>query len=636
MSEREAPLSDIMRVVPPAAISAVAQSESSIAVTWVYHSGGGQTATRLKWDIDGTVMGEIDLPIRLVRHSLTGLNPNTRYRICAFGLKDDEESALSRDATATTKPASLVPTSPTHLTATPSRNSMALTWSGPANASSYKISFGLALSGPVLDTKVSLSTNHTISGLASGTGYYFDVRSSNNIGDSPPTRLVKQTLQVPAMPTDLRATSAVTTMELQWSASTGADDYVIRYGAEPDGETSTVITEHVRETLTGLIKNTLYFFEVNARNHNGESDRPARITQKTLDGPPLPSKPGTPQAVVSFDKVTVGWAANAASNWEMAYGLPDQHPTAIGRYETNRPGYVLSYLAPDTSYFIEVRAFNESGYSLPSSTIVTIGPDRTQPRNLRNPGRTFSEAWLTWDRPEDSSYLIDYEITCPGRPTVHTTMREYIATGLVAGVEYAFQVQPRRPEGPLAARPASINVTTHDRVPPTRPKGVRLTPVVTDSARLEWDASQDNVRVTGYEVRRNNGNWTSVSGTSHPVTGFIAGVTDIFEVKAKDAAGNLSLPAITKFTTGNTSNPPRNLRITANENRTVSIAWDAPLGQGPIGYRVSVLFRPTDITVLHHTLFNMIVGLPVNIGVRSRFPGGVLSDPVYIDVVPKP
>jgi chitodextrinase len=590
MPERESPSSEVLRVVPPAAMSAVVRSESSIYVSWAYITGGGQTGTRLKWYIAGLEMGQQDFPISSVTHVLIDLNPNTQYLIRAFGLKDDEESNASQSVTETTKPASSVPASPTNLTATPTSDSMALTWTGPDNASNYKVSYGLAPSGPVIDTSLSHSTHHTISGLASGTQYYFDVRSSNNIGDSPPTRLVKQTLQVPAMPTGLSATPGVSTMGLEWTASTGAVDYVIRYGVEPNGETNTVIVTPVRETLSGLIKNLPYFIEVSARNDNGKSN-PARITKRTLDGPPVPSRPRNLVAVDVFDKVQVAWSTVSAPWYEVAYGLHDKYPITIDRYDTQQLRVQLRYLAPGTLYFIEVRAFNESGYSPPASTTVAIGPDRTRPRNLRNPGRTFSEARLTWDRPEDASYLIDYEITCPGRPSVRTTECEYVATGLVAGRENLFTVQPRRAPGLPAARSASISVTTYDRVPPIRPKSLKFKPLTPDSALLEWDASEDNVWVTGYEVRRNNGSWTSVSGTSYPISSFIEGETEIFEVRAKDAAGNLSLPATVKFGSANPDQTPPsrpdNLAVRDIGYFDATLTWDPSTDNiGVAQYRV--------------------------------------------------
>jgi hypothetical protein len=68
----------------------------------------------------------------------------------------------------------------------------------------------------------------------------------------------------------------------------------------------------------------------------------------------------------------------------------------------------------------------------------------------------------------------------------------------------------------------------------------------------------------------------------------------------------------------------------------VSIAWDAPLGHTPIGYRVNVFGKTIDVRQLHHTFYNTITGLPMNIAVRSRLEGRAFSKWVYILVQPKP
>ncbi|MFW0757825.1 fibronectin type III domain-containing protein [Pseudomonas sp. H11T01] len=269
---------------------------------------------------------------------------------------------------------------------------------------------------------------------------------------------------------------------------------------------------------------------------------PARITQKTQDGPPIPSRPGPLHTLVNYDTVRVFWPAPQSPQYEITYGLEDKFPDVIGRETTKHLNFLVKYLAPDSRYFIEVRAFNVSGYSAPSQATIKTGPDMTQPRNLRNPGRTFSETWLTWDKPDDASYLIDYEITCPGREPVRTTALEHIATGLTPEKGYLFKVQPRRPEGPVPALPASISVVTHDQVPPTRPQALKLTFLTPGNAMLNWRASQDNVGVTGYLVRRDGGAAIPVEGTSFAVTLMPEGLSD-FEVRARDAAGNLSLAA---------------------------------------------------------------------------------------------
>ena len=536
------------RLSSPAGLVVTSTSESSVKISWGYGAGGGQTGTRVKWGrerSEDNFIDEIDLPLPQKKFEITGLAPGTRYYIHVYGI-NTEEASSPMWVEAATSLATSPPAAPTNLNAVPTRDSMALTWSGPANVTCYKISYGVAPSGPATDT-TSLDPACTIVGLLSNTNYYIDVRSSNSNGDSAPARIVKQTLQVPAPPADLHVTPGSSKMNLTWSPSPGAIEYVVHYRVEPGGAPQTLVTSNSNHELTGLSKNTSYFIEVSAANTNGDS-LPATITEKTLDGPPIPSHPGVLHLIVTYDRVAVSWAGTPREpGYELIYGLEDKYPEVIDTLTTEHLTAGIRYLVPDTRYFIEVRAFNASGHSEPSRASTMIGPDRTQPRNLRTPGRTFCEAWVKWDRPEDHSYLIDYEITCPGREPVRTTALEFIATGLTPEKEYLFKVQPRRPEGPVPALTASISVMTHDQVPPTSPRGFKSEALTEGNARLSWHPSDDNVGVTGYEVRRNGGAWEPVSQdsrTCYPVTGFTNGVAEVFEVRARDAAGNCSIPAL--------------------------------------------------------------------------------------------
>jgi streptogrisin C len=57
---------------------------------------------------------------------------------------------------------------------------------------------------------------------------------------------------------------------------------------------------------------------------------------------------------------------------------------------------------------------------------------------------------------------------------------------------------------------------------------------------LAWNASTDNVGVTGYEVYRGTTLATTVAATSATVSGLTPDTDHVFTVKAKDAAGNAS------------------------------------------------------------------------------------------------
>ncbi|TWP54076.1 alkaline phosphatase [Lentzea tibetensis] len=79
-----------------------------------------------------------------------------------------------------------------------------------------------------------------------------------------------------------------------------------------------------------------------------------------------------------------------------------------------------------------------------------------------------------------------------------------------------------------------------DVTPPTAPTGLAVTASTTDSVTLAWQAAQDDVGVTGYEVLR-NGNVVATSATTgYADTGLASGTTFTYTVRARDAAGNLS------------------------------------------------------------------------------------------------
>ncbi|GGP94003.1 chitinase [Actinomadura coerulea] len=79
-----------------------------------------------------------------------------------------------------------------------------------------------------------------------------------------------------------------------------------------------------------------------------------------------------------------------------------------------------------------------------------------------------------------------------------------------------------------------------DTEAPSAPSGLRSTGKTATSVSLAWNASTDNVGVTGYDVYNGSAKAASVTGTSTTVGGLSAKTAYTFTVKAKDAAGNTS------------------------------------------------------------------------------------------------
>ncbi|MFF3459363.1 carbohydrate binding domain-containing protein [Streptomyces sp. NPDC002730] len=79
-----------------------------------------------------------------------------------------------------------------------------------------------------------------------------------------------------------------------------------------------------------------------------------------------------------------------------------------------------------------------------------------------------------------------------------------------------------------------------DTQAPTTPTNLRSTAKTSSSVSLAWNASSDNVGVTGYDVYQGPTRASTVTGTSATVSGLAASTSYSFTVRARDAAGNLS------------------------------------------------------------------------------------------------
>ncbi|MEV7176142.1 carbohydrate binding domain-containing protein [Kitasatospora sp. NPDC093679] len=79
-----------------------------------------------------------------------------------------------------------------------------------------------------------------------------------------------------------------------------------------------------------------------------------------------------------------------------------------------------------------------------------------------------------------------------------------------------------------------------DAQAPTAPGGLVATGTTSSTVSLSWNASTDNVGVTGYDVYSGSNVVASSTGTSATVSGLAASTSYTFTVKARDAAGNTS------------------------------------------------------------------------------------------------
>ncbi|MBQ0735035.1 fibronectin type III domain-containing protein [Aquimarina celericrescens] len=125
-----------------------------------------------------------------------------------------------------------------------------------------------------------------------------------------------------------------------------------------------------------------------------------------------------------------------------------------------------------------------------------------------------------------------------------------------------------------------IEPDTPDTEAPTVPTNLSASEITQSSLVLSWDASTDNIGVTGYEVLQDGVVIDTVATTTVNITGLTPSTSYDFAVAATDAAGNTSAASTTLNVT--TSAPdtqapsvPANLVVTNVSANQATISWDA-------------------------------------------------------------
>ncbi|MBD3582231.1 reprolysin-like metallopeptidase [Flavobacterium selenitireducens] len=131
---------------------------------------------------------------------------------------------------------------------------------------------------------------------------------------------------------------------------------------------------------------------------------------------------------------------------------------------------------------------------------------------------------------------------------------------------------------------ANFTITggSSDTTAPSAATNLAASGTTQTSTNLTWTASTDNVGVTGYDVYRNGSLVGSSATTSYAATGLTAATTYSFYVRAKDAAGNISVNSntVSVTTSANTTDTtaptaPTTLTASGTSQSATNLSWTA-------------------------------------------------------------
>ncbi|MCR8844875.1 glycosyl hydrolase family 18 protein [Paenibacillus sp. SC116] len=246
-----------------------------------------------------------------------------------------------------------------------------------------------------------------------------------------------------------------------------------------------------------------------------------------------------------------------------------------------------------------------------NSPVDTTPP--TAPSSLVSPVQTTTTITLAWQASTDNIGVQQYRIYSGTTQVGTATSSPHQITGLSPNTLYSYTVRAADAAGNVSADSNTIQVRTAvpvvDNQPPTVPTNLRSTNTTNSTISLAWDASQDNIGVSQYEVIVNGQVAGTSAQTTFTITGLAASTTYAIAVRAVDEANNRSANStIASITTKDTAavagkvlvgywhnfnNGSTNIRL-----RDISPNFDVinVAFAEPIGDRATMAFTPYNAT----------------------------------------
>jgi glucose/arabinose dehydrogenase/chitodextrinase len=428
------------------------------------------------------------------------------------------------------------------------------------------------------------ATSYSDTGLAPSTTYRYQVRAvdaSGNLSGYSAIFTVSTPAQSettpPSAPTGLSGTAVGSSrIDLTWTASTdnvGVAGYRVErcQGAGCTNFAQIAAPTATSYSDTGLAPSTTYRYQVRAVDAAGNlgpySVVATVITPATADTTPPSAPTGLSATALSTSRIDLSWTAStdnvgvAGYRVERCLGNNCSNFVQVGTPTATT--YSNTGLQANTIYRFRVRAVDAAGNLSPYSTIVssrTLAPDTTRPTaptGLTATSGSPTRIDLTWTASTDNVGVAGYRVErcqgtgCTNFAEVGTpTATSYADTGVAPSTTYRFRVRAVDAAGNLSTYSSIASATTPavtDNSPPTAPTGLTATAAGSGQVNLGWTASTDNVGVAGYRVERCQGtgctNFAQIvapTATSYSDAGVAPSTTYRYQVRAVDAAGNLS------------------------------------------------------------------------------------------------
>ncbi len=247
-----------------------------------------------------------------------------------------------------------------------------LNWNQSSNATSYNLEVSTnAGFSTIANTLSNLTANTTsLTGLLSGTTYYWRVKANNADGSSDwsaswsfTTILATPTLSLPAN----KATNSTLTPTISWAASSNAISYSV--DVSRDSTFSTVVSAKAivsttSMSLSGLTAGTKYFWRVQANSASTSSNWSSVWSfTTTAAGAPTLALPGNNANGIALNP-TYTWTTSGAEMYDIDVATKSSfiaNSIVASKQAITGTSIALTILSPKTIYFWRVRSRAANG-----------------------------------------------------------------------------------------------------------------------------------------------------------------------------------------------------------------------------------------------------------------------------------
>ena len=348
-----------------------------------------------------------------------------------------------------------------------------------------------------------------------------------------------------------------------WIPTTSPTRYFPRMQSVLAGATTTAGQEITVEALSSVARtlNFRYTVRDNRPGGSGNNSDDAVITVNATAGPFAVTSQTTATSYAGGSSQTITWnvagttangvnAANVDILWSTDNG--NSWTTLLAATPNDGSQAVTIPNSATSTGRIMVKGtnhiffnVNKANISVTPGTSDTIAP--TAP-TLSASGTTQTSTNLSWSGATDNVGVTGYDVYRGTTLLGSTASTSYSVTGLSASTTYSFTVKAKDAAGNISPASNAVSVTTlspvSDTTAPTAPT-LSASGTTASSTNLAWSGATDNVGVTGYDVYQGTALLGSTASTSYAVSGLSASTNYSFFVKAKDAAGNVSVASNT-------------------------------------------------------------------------------------------